>query len=258
MQLITFEPKSLFLYVLLFLSSCGYRESQTEAVNTPPTNHTSEEVIEPENSRTLLLLSGDSVYYYRGDSISAGQVYTVATVEGILKADKKELGDKLVVIIKPAPTATYKLTVDVLDIMTIDNIKKFAMVKMSSEEEKYLYSVNLSRPSDLANIQLSTSLATEAVVEYGFGFYIHLKGDETIWYKTDSSYNKINYIQLKNPKEPTLQKAVATFKATGIKEKKGTMVYIIGDKDVIYPEFEMVMAALRKNEIFKYKLINAE
>jgi len=39
-----------------------------------------------------------------------------------------------VVIIKPTPDATYKNTVDILDEMTINEIKRYAMVDISPVE----------------------------------------------------------------------------------------------------------------------------
>ena len=46
-----------------------------------------------------------------------------------------ECADKdFVVIIKPSPEATYKNTVDILDEMTINQVRTYAMVKIFDQE----------------------------------------------------------------------------------------------------------------------------
>ena len=55
------------------------------------------------------------------------------------KGDKNSCKDKdLVIVIKPNEEATYKNTVDILDEMTINNIKRFAMVDISPEENQLI------------------------------------------------------------------------------------------------------------------------
>jgi len=43
-----------------------------------------------------------------------------------------------VVVIKPTEDATYKNTVDILDEMTINAVKRFAMVKISDTEKQLI------------------------------------------------------------------------------------------------------------------------
>ena len=52
------------------------------------------------------------------------------------KGDRKSCLDKdLVVVIKPGELATYKNTVDILDEMTISDIKRYAMVDLFEAEK---------------------------------------------------------------------------------------------------------------------------
>ncbi len=43
-----------------------------------------------------------------------------------------------VVVIKPNAEATYKNTVDILDEMTINNVRRFAMVKIAESENELI------------------------------------------------------------------------------------------------------------------------
>jgi hypothetical protein len=42
------------------------------------------------------------------------------------------------VILKPTKDATYKNTVDVLDEMTIDGVKRYALVEITPDEYKFV------------------------------------------------------------------------------------------------------------------------
>lgn len=122
---------------------------------------------------TIMLGKGNQVYYYEGQlEVGEGKNnFNQTTFKGIRKviidkkadvmsrfnpatADKetceteqrkaKEKGDPnwqdackdmdFVVIIKPTEDATYKNTVDILDEMTINQVKRYAMVKVLKEE----------------------------------------------------------------------------------------------------------------------------
>ena len=49
--------------------------------------------------------------------------------------EKADLDRDFVVVIKPTEEATYKNTVDILDEMTINAVKRFAMIKISDTEK---------------------------------------------------------------------------------------------------------------------------
>ena len=46
--------------------------------------------------------------------------------------------DSLYVIIKPSEKASYKSTIDILDEMTINNIKHFSMEDLTKNEQDFL------------------------------------------------------------------------------------------------------------------------
>jgi biopolymer transport protein ExbD len=107
------------------------------------------------------------VYYYEGELANDGSNFLQTTLKGIrdiiikkkqeviknhvhdakceeIKAKAKERKDPnwekadldrdFVVVIKPSEDATFKATVDILDEMTINAVKRFAMVKISTTE----------------------------------------------------------------------------------------------------------------------------
>ena len=90
---------------------------------------------------TVLIGKGNQVYYYEGQLLPDGSNFKSTSFDpetGIRKVliDKKRRTpeEDLVVVIKPNDEATYKNTVDILDEMTINGIKRFALVDITPNE----------------------------------------------------------------------------------------------------------------------------
>jgi biopolymer transport protein ExbD len=84
---------------------------------------------------TIMLGKDDQIYYYEGlDPTKLLSIGFKGIRDEILKKKKSTNPEDLVVIIKPTEDATYKNTVDILDEMTIAEIKRYAMVDISSDE----------------------------------------------------------------------------------------------------------------------------
>jgi biopolymer transport protein ExbD len=84
---------------------------------------------------TILLGKNDQVYYYEGLDPTKLQATTFKGIrEEIIKKKQSTSPEDLVMIIKPSEEATYKNTVDILDEMTISEIKRYAMVDISDGE----------------------------------------------------------------------------------------------------------------------------
>ena len=61
------------------------------------------------------------------------------------KGDKTSCLDRdFVVVIKPDVDATYKNTVDILDEMTINNVKRYAMVDITPQEYQLVQATEAS------------------------------------------------------------------------------------------------------------------
>jgi hypothetical protein len=87
---------------------------------------------------TIMLGKDDVVYFYEGmDPATEGNFRSASfkTIrDEIIRKRQNTNPEDLVVIIKPTPDATYKNTVDILDEMTINEIKRYAMVDISDVE----------------------------------------------------------------------------------------------------------------------------
>lgn len=93
-------------------------------------------------SLTVMLGKADQVYYYEGMLAVDGSNFKSTNFKGIrdIIIDKKRRTppEDLVVVIKPNEEATYKNTVDMLDEMTINGIKRFALVDITPQENEPL------------------------------------------------------------------------------------------------------------------------
>jgi biopolymer transport protein ExbD len=88
---------------------------------------------------TIMLGKQDVVYYYEGLDPTQLKTATFKTIrDEIIRKKQNTNPEDLVMIIKPTENATYKNTVDILDEMTINAIKRYAMVDISSTENQLI------------------------------------------------------------------------------------------------------------------------
>jgi biopolymer transport protein ExbD len=89
---------------------------------------------------TLLLGKDNNVFYYEGQLAPDGSNFKSSTFKEIrtVLLDKKSrtLEKDLVVVLKPSSESTYKNVVDILDEMTINVLKRYALVDISAVEEQ--------------------------------------------------------------------------------------------------------------------------
>lgn len=160
-----------FLLITFFIFTATMSSPTTLDLNMPKESDKKEDETKVKQSGALTVMLGknDMVYYYEGelDEANASSIFKQTTFKGIRDViiNKKkeviknhvhdakcaEIQEKaknrkdpkwekacedrdFVVIIKPNQEATYKNTVDILDEMTINNVKRFAMVKIADTE----------------------------------------------------------------------------------------------------------------------------
>jgi biopolymer transport protein ExbD len=93
-------------------------------------------------SLTLILGKNNIIYYYEGELAKDGANMKATNFNEIRNVivKKKEVTreEDFFVIIKPAGAATYTNTVDILDEMTRNDVKRYSMVDISPVEESMI------------------------------------------------------------------------------------------------------------------------
>jgi len=160
-----------FLLITFFIFTTTMSTPSTMGLIMPKENKDQKDQTEVKESGALTILLGkdNHVYYYMGQLKPDGSNFQSSTFKEIRKViqDKKkevmdnhyptpsdeeikqkarESGDPnwqdaakdkdFVVVIKPNENATYKNTVDILDEMTINDVKRFAIVDITDDENK--------------------------------------------------------------------------------------------------------------------------
>ncbi|HUQ97432.1 MAG TPA: biopolymer transporter ExbD [Chitinophagaceae bacterium] len=168
-----------FLLITFFIFTSTMSTPTTLALNMPKDEKDPLKQNEAKESGALSIMLGknDQVYYYEGQLVvnGGGNNFKSTNFKGIRDViiDKKKAviaahqhdaqcdeirkrnnGDPnscrdrdLVVVIKPDKDATYKNTVDMLDEMTINGVKRYALVDIVPEEEKLIAATEGSAPA---------------------------------------------------------------------------------------------------------------
>jgi biopolymer transport protein ExbD len=94
--------------------------------------------VKASGALTLMLGNNNVIYYYEGELLPDGSNFKTTGFKDIRNVimDKKRATDPkdFMVVIKPDENATYKNTVDILDEMTINDVKRYAMVDIAPVE----------------------------------------------------------------------------------------------------------------------------
>jgi len=155
-----------FLLITFFIFTATMSSPTTLDLNMPKDIKDEKDQTEVKESGvlTIMLGKGNQVYYYEGKLVvdASGNNFKQTTFKGIrdiILAKKKDVISRyvtdpaceaeeiakkrpasncaqkdFVVIIKPSVDATYKNTVDILDEMTINDVRTYAMVKLLPQE----------------------------------------------------------------------------------------------------------------------------
>jgi len=95
--------------------------------------------VKESGALTIMMGKGDVVYYYFGNDPTKLQTTGYKDIRGIILEKKKNTpADDFFVTIKPDKDATYKNAVDVLDEMTIDAVKRYAMIDATPMEYDFI------------------------------------------------------------------------------------------------------------------------
>lgn len=144
-----------FLLITFFIFTATMSTPNTMRLIMPKDEKNPENQTEVKESGALTILmgKGNGVYYYEGQLKPDGSNFNSTTYtdirdviqkkrESVMQMGRslgyaKDSADKdMVVVIKPNAEATYKNTVDILDEMTINNIRRFALVDITEPEKQ--------------------------------------------------------------------------------------------------------------------------
>ena len=106
---------------------------------------------------TVLLDENDKIYYYHGDmyeAMKANEIFETnfSTYEGVGKIIRQKQKDidasgkfvegrrGMMILIKPTSSSVYKNVIDALDEITINDVRKYAIVEPAEEEINYIKS----------------------------------------------------------------------------------------------------------------------
>src|SRR5436190_256652 len=129
-----------FLLIMFFIFTTIMSQPTAMKLNLPEDTNKPEEQNKAKESGALTLLLGknDMVYYYEGILAPDASNFKTASfknIRDIIITKKKSTNpNDFVVVIKPDEESTYKNAVDMLDEMTINDVKRYAMVDIAPIE----------------------------------------------------------------------------------------------------------------------------
>lgn len=129
-----------FLLITFFIFTTTMSQATAMKLIMPKDSTDSSRVAN-SSALTFLLAKDNQVYYYHGmlaEDASNLRATSISGIRNIIIEQKKHLfhPKDLMVIIKPEKQSVYRNTVDALDEMTINDVKRYAMADISPIESK--------------------------------------------------------------------------------------------------------------------------
>jgi len=130
-----------FLLITFFIFTTTMSQPTAMKLNLPKDTDKPDEQNKLKESAALTVMPSkqNMVYYYEGLDPSKLNQTTFKGVRDVILDKKRRTDPKdFMVIIKPTQDATYKNTVDMLDEMKIDDVKRYALVDITPDEYKFI------------------------------------------------------------------------------------------------------------------------
>lgn len=134
-----------FLLITFFIFTTTMSTPSTMDLFMPKDTNKEEELNKAKESGALTVMMGkdNHLYYYEGKLAPDASNFQSTNFKDIrdviIKKKKSTPVEDLVIVLKPNEEATYKNTVDMLDEMTINEIKRFALVDISPVENQLIH-----------------------------------------------------------------------------------------------------------------------
>jgi len=129
-----------FLLITFFIFTTTMAQPTAMQLYLPKDTEKPEEQnkVKASGALTLLLGKNNVIYYYEGELLPDGSNFKTTgfkDIREVIMTKKKSTDPKdFMVVIKPDDEASYKNTVDILDEMTINDVKRYAMVDIAPVE----------------------------------------------------------------------------------------------------------------------------
>ena len=130
-----------FLLITFFIFTTTMSQPTAMKLNLPKDTDKPDEQNKLKESAALTVMpaKNNQVYYYEGLDPTKIQSSNFKTIRDVILDKKRRTDPKdFMVIIKPTADATYKNAVDILDEMTIDGVKRYALVTITPDEYKFI------------------------------------------------------------------------------------------------------------------------
>lgn len=128
-----------FLLITFFIFSTTMAQPTAMQLIMPKDTEKPEEQtkVKASGALTIMLGKNNGLYYYEGDDPTKIQATDYKKIRDVIIQKKKNTKpEDFVVVIKPNDEANYQNVVAILDEMSINEVKKFAMVNISPVENE--------------------------------------------------------------------------------------------------------------------------
>jgi biopolymer transport protein ExbD len=142
-----------FLLITFFIFTTTMSQPSAMRLYLPKDTEKPEEQNKVKNSGvlTLLMNKDNHVFYYEGELLPDGSNFKSSNFTEIRNVviDKKKntKPDDFVVILKAGPESTYKNVVDMLDEMTINDVKRYALVDITPSDMQFVTASEGGQPA---------------------------------------------------------------------------------------------------------------
>lgn len=133
-----------FLLITFFIFTTTMSQPTAMRLFLPKDTEKPEEQnkVKASGALTIMLAKNDNIFYYEGELLPDASNFKSTNFKDIrdiiLNKKRSTNPEDFVVVIKPNKESTYKNTVDMLDEMTINNVKRYALVDISPVEDELI------------------------------------------------------------------------------------------------------------------------
>ena len=130
-----------FLLITFFIFTTTMAQPRAMNLSMPKDSDKPDDLtkIKESGALTILMGKGNVVYYYFANDPTKIQTTGFKDIRKIIIDKKKTTpADDLFITIKPDKDATYKNAVDILDEMSINDIRRYAMMDPTDDEYKLI------------------------------------------------------------------------------------------------------------------------